>query len=65
MVGFVISHSSLFGDVLKGNIDKRLPNVGMSANILITFYFWVGAALIFFSGIRHLWGSNVNKKKKK
>jgi hypothetical protein len=55
MVGFTISWNSLTGEVIKGEIDKKIVMSGMNANIVITMYYWLGAALIFVSGIKHLW----------
>lgn len=55
MVGFTIGWNNLYGDALKGTIERHIVITGINSNLIITMYYWFGAALIFLSGIKHLW----------
>jgi len=61
MVGFTIAWNNLYGEALKGLIERRIVIVGIDSNLLITMYFWGGAGLIFLSGIKYL-GSAANER---
>lgn len=63
MVGFTISWNSLYGDAIRGLIKRQIVITGINANLIITIYFWFGAALVFFSGIKHLQFIGKNQKK--
>lgn len=55
MVGFTISWNNLYGEVLKGTIERRVVFIGINYTLIITMYYWLGAGLIFLSGVKHLW----------
>jgi len=59
MVGFIISFGNMYSDAVNGVLNISVIYSGMDANIIITMYYWVGAVLIFFSGIKHIWLKNM------
>lgn len=65
MVGFTIGWNNLYGEALKGTIERRIVITGVNANIIITMFYWVGAILIFLSGANHIWAGREALETKK
>jgi hypothetical protein len=55
MVGFTMGWGHLCGEALKGEIEWEKVFHGLDYNLAITLYSLLGIALIFLSGIKHLW----------
>jgi hypothetical protein len=55
MVGFTIGWNNLYGEALKGTIERYIVTTGINANLIITMYYWLGAGLILLTGAKHIW----------